>query len=177
VLEFRDAQASGQEHYALLSATEASQNSLGMRLVANQPLPIRLILTAGTMLINPIPLWRDFHAGAQGYQLLLGYHGIYKVLVLPLGFAGIFGTLLLLKNEGRKAIPLLFLAIYLLVSLAAVAASSQTERHLGQFMAALLILAAVPDTREKSERKRTRKIVIRWLVGVILIHVAWGVMQ
>jgi len=177
VLEFRDAQASGQEHYTLLSGTEASQNSLGTRLVANQPQPIRLIMSTGTMLINPIPLWRDFSAGAQEYQLLLGYHGIYQVLVLPFGFAGIFGAFRLLRTEGRRAIPLLFLAIYLFVSLAAVAASSQTERHLGQFMAALLILAAVPDTREKSERKRTRKIVMRWLVGVIFIHVAWGLMQ
>ncbi len=177
LLDFREAQASGQQHYANLSGTEANQNSLGMRLVANQPLPIQMIMTTATLLINPIPLWGDFKVGAQEYHLLLGYHGIYQVLVLPLGFAGISGVVRLLRKEGRKAVPFLFLAIYLLVSLAGIAASSQTERHLGQFIAALLILAAVPDTQEKSERRRVRKIATLWFAGVILIHVAWGVMR
>jgi len=177
VAEFRSAQASGQEHYALLSATEAKQNSLGMQLVVNQPLAIQIIAASGTLLVNPIPLWGNFKAGEQEYHLVLGYHGIYQVLVLPLGFAGIFAVVRLLRKDGRKALPLVFLSIYLIASLAAVAASSQTERHLGQFMAALLIVAAVPDTQQKWERKTVRRIAALWFAGVILIHVAWSAMH
>lgn len=174
LLEFRDAQASGQEHYALLSATESKQNSLAMQMVVNQPLPVQIVAAMGTLLVNPIPLWANFKSGAQEYHLALGYHGIYQVLVLPLGFAGIFGIVRLFRKEGRKALPLMFLSVYLLVSLAAVAASSQTERHLGQFMAALLILAVVPDTQNKGERKTVRRIATLWFAAVILVHVAWA---
>gem|GEM_PF-2023052 len=177
VQNIRDTQAFGQQSYANLGAIESTQNSLGMRLVADQPLPIRMVVTAGTLMINPIPLWGNFNAGASEYHWIEGYHGIYLVMVLPFGIAGLFGTVSLLRKKGRQAVPLLFLAIYLLVNLAAVTGSSRLGRHLGQFLAALTIVAALPDPQDKVERRRLRMISVAWFSGVILIHVAWAILR
>lgn len=174
---FQDTRTSGQEYYTRLGATDAKQDSLGMRLVVNQPLPIRMIVGTGALLVAPIPLWVNFKVGASEYHWIKGYQGIYQVLVLPLGVAGMFVIVRLLRKKGRKALPLLFLAVYLLANLAAVVASSGEQRHLGQFMAALLILAALPDTRERSERRRLRMIATVWFSVVILVHAAWAVMK
>jgi hypothetical protein len=132
---------------------------------------------AGTLVVNPIPLWGNFKADASEYHIIEGYHGIYLVLIIPLGIAGLIGVARQLRAQGRTAIPLLFLVAYLLVNLAAIAASSRLVRHLGQFMAALTILAALPNLSEKSERKLVRTISIGWFAGVVLIHVAWAAMR
>jgi len=175
--DFRDTQTTGQQNYQNLGAVETGGNSLGNRLVAEQPLPIRLIMGAGTLVVNPIPLWGNFKADASEYHIIEGYHGIYLVLIIPLGIAGLIGVARQLRAQGRTAIPLLFLVAYLLVNLAAIAASSRLVRHLGQFMAALTILAALPNLSEKSERKLVRTISIGWFAGVVLIHVAWAAMR
>jgi hypothetical protein len=175
--QLQNTQTSGQEYYTLLSAADSKQDSLGMRLVVDQPLPIRMIVGTGALFVNPMPLWVNFKVGAQEYHLIKGYHGIFQVLVIPLGVAGIFVIVRLLRKKGRKAIPLLFLAVYALVNLVGVVASSGEQRHLGQFMEALLMLAALPDTRDKWERRRLRIIASLWFGVVILLHVLWAGMK
>lgn len=175
--EFRDTQATGQQNYSNLGTVETGGNSLGNRLVVEQPLPIRLVVGAGTLLINPIPLWSNFKEGASDYHIIEGYHGFYLVFVMPLCIAGLIEIVRLLRKQGRKAIPMLFLAAYLGVNLAAVAGSSKLERHLGQFLAAVTIVAALPDQDDKAQRKRVRLLYLGWFSGVVLIHVAWGMMR
>ena len=69
--------------------------------------------------------------------------------------------------------PMLFLAVYMLMNVLAVVATSMEHRHLAQFMPAMMILAAVPDTREKEERRRVRGVMLGWFSLVILIHLVW----
>jgi hypothetical protein len=175
--EFRDTQRAGQQNYSTLGGVESSGSSLGTRFIENQPLPVRMVLSTGTLLINPIPLWNNFKADNSEYHLLEGYHGIYLVLIIPLGLVGLLGIARLMREQGRKAIPWIFLAAYVVVNLAAVAASSKLPRHLGQFLTGMVILAALPDPRDKAERKRLRLISIGWFGGVVLVHVAWAVLR
>ena len=72
---------------------------------------------------------------------------------------------------------MLFVAVFWLVSLLAVVASSGEQRHLGQFMPAFMILAALPDTRQARERRRVRWIAAPWYAAVVGAHAAWAVMK
>jgi hypothetical protein len=156
-------------------AAEASQNdSLGVRLVIRQPMPIRLILGSGSLMLSPIPLWAYLKGDAGEYHLIKTYHGIYQVLVLPLLFAGFAAIGHLFRRDRKQSIPLVFLAVYLLVNLGAVVATSLEQRHLAQFMPAFLILAAVPDTRERQTRTTVWHMAIAWFVVVVFVHLAWA---
>ena len=157
--------------------SQAAADSLGMRLVVNQPLPIRMVLGSGALMVNPIPLWVNFKIGSLDNGWIKGYHGIYQMLVLPLVFTGFIVVFQMFKKERKKATPLLFLAGYLLINLAAVVATSLEQRHIAQFMPAFMILAALPDTREKKTRKALRTITMCWFVVVILVHLAWAIMK
>lgn len=161
--------------YVVSAAKSSREDSIAMRMIVNQPMPIRLVLGSGSMMIFPIPLWGYFKSGAIDYHLIKGYHGIYQVLVLPLVFAGfitIIGTFL---KDRKQLTPLLFLAVYMLMNVLIVVATSMEQRHLAQFMPAMMILAAVPDTREKGMRKRVRDMATGWFALVVLVHVAWAI--
>ena len=157
-----------QDHLAQFS----DQDSLAMRLIVNQPLPIRLVLGTGALMITPIPLWAYFRSGAIDSFLIRGYHGLYQVLLLPLVFTGMVTALTALRRN-RDQVSLVFLGAYISVNVLAVAATSLELRHVSQFMPAFMILAAVPDTRKKEVQKGTAGIAIIWLVVVVLVHVAW----
>jgi hypothetical protein len=173
----QDIQAIGGEAYQ--NATKASNldDSLGMRLVINQPMPIRLVMGSGMLMINPIPLWISFNTNSADYQWIKGYHGIYQLLVLPLVFAGILGIFRMFPRDRKRAFSLLFLFVYLLVNVVAVVATSNEQRHIAQFMPAFIILAALPDTREKKARKELRTIMIWWFVVVVLVHLTWVIIK
>jgi len=174
---FLNAQTSGEDKYTSLSEQEDTGSSLGMRLIVHQSLPVRLVFGTGLLLVNPIPLSANFRAGALEYYWIRGYHGIYQVLVLPLGLAGLLAAGRMLLQERRKAFPWMFVALFLLLGVLAVVSSSGELRHLGQFMPAFMILAALPDTRQVRDRLRVRWIALPWYAAVMLAHAAWAVMK
>jgi hypothetical protein len=163
--------------YAKLVTDTHSESSLGKRLIINQPLPIRLVLGSGAMLINPIPLWSNFNLRSLDYGWIKGYHGIYQILLLPLICAGFIEIVRIFRIDKAKSMLLIFLSVYFLISMLSVVATSMETRHLAQFMPALMIIAALPDTREKSVRKQLYKIAIQWFVLVVLVHIAWVVVK
>jgi len=163
--------------YAKLGSKTHDADSLGMRFVVNQPLPIRLIMGSGTLAINPIPLWAGLKEGASDYTLIKAYHGIFQVLVLPLVFAGFLTGLRLLRRDRNQAAPLIFLVMYLLLNLAAVVLTSLETRHIGQFLPAFIILAAVPNTQEKRAQKELGMITWWWFAVVVLVHLTWAVIK
>jgi hypothetical protein len=165
--------------YETILKTGHKEDSIAMRLVVNQLLPIRLVLGTGSLMVYPIPLWGHFFGSRavghqKEYHLIKGYHGIYQVLVLPLVFFGFIKAFSMFGQNRQHAIPLLFLAVYLLMNILGVVATSLEQRHIAQFMPAMIILAAVPDTRERKTRKTVRDIAIGWFLVVVLIHIAWA---
>lgn len=154
-----------------------SSDSMGMRMVVNQPLALRLIFGTGALLINPIPLWHNFKIGAHEYHWIKGYHGIYQVLVLPLVFTGCLLVWDMYRTDRKRAAPLLFLVSYLAVNLGAVAVTSMEPRHVAQFLPAFMILSAVPDTRDVAVRQKLRPIAVVWFAAIILLHLIWALMK
>jgi hypothetical protein len=169
----REIQSERTESYVGISADASRDDSLGMRLIVHQPMPIRLVVGSGTMMVFPMPLWAYLGSDITDYHLIKTWHGFYQVLVLPLVFAGFLAVFRLFKRDRKRAVPLLFLAVYLLLNWLSVVATSMEQRHLAQFMPAFLILAAVPDTRDRDTQKSLRRIAIAWFALVALLHVAW----
>ncbi len=161
--------------YVVSAAKSSREDSIAMQMIIHQPMPIRLVLGSGSMMIFPMPLWGYFKSGANDYGLIKGYHGIYQVLMLPLVFAGFIVIILAFLKDRKQFTPLLFLAIYMLMNVLIVVATSLEQRHLAQFMPAMMILAAVPDTREKGMRKSVLEIATGWFVVVVLVHLAWAI--
>lgn len=162
------------EQYQRIHSSAASADSLGLRLVVNQPMPIRLVLGTGSLMIFPIPLWAYFHEGVNDYHLVKGYHGIYQVIVMPLVLAGFLMVISLFRKDRKHAIPHIFLALYLTINVLAVVATSVEQRHIAQFMPAFVILAALPDARDRRTRRRVTNIAVLWMFVVIIVHLAWA---
>ncbi len=161
--------------YMVHMEEESREDSLGMSLVIRQPLPIRLVMGTGSLMVAPIPLWANFRSAASEYHLIKGYHGIYQLLVLPLVLTGFIVAIRTFFKKRQRLTPLLFLAGYLLIGTLTVVATSMEQRHVAQFMPAFMILAAIPDTREKVMRRKVRYIALAWFLVVTLVHLAWAI--
>lgn len=167
-------QSRGAENYAAMAAMESRENSLAMRLIVSQPLPVRLVLGTASFTIDPIPLWRGLHARAREYEVLKSYHGFYQVLVVPLALAGFLVAARDFRKARSMSIVLTYMAAYLLINMAVVAATSLETRHVGQFMPAFVILAAAPDTRDRRIFGIVKTVAVVWFIVVVLVHLAWA---
>jgi len=167
----------GREAYLDLARDEAATDSLGLALVNRQPLPIRLALGTGRMLVFPIPLWAYLQPGASEYQLLKTWQGLYMVGIVPLVAVGLLKVARRMLPRRIAPRPAFYVAAYALVTLMAVIATSMETRHHGQFLPAFVLLAAMPDTRDRDDRRLVRQARFFWLAMVALVHVAWGLMK
>jgi hypothetical protein len=170
-------QTTALEKYTNWATRTESPNSLGVRFVYDQPLPIRLVLGSITLMISPIPLWAHFRVGALEYHWIKGYNGIYQLFVLPFVFAGSLTAFRMFFRDTKRSWPYMFLVLFMLINVVGVAATSLETRHLGQFMSAFVIIATIPNTREKKTANELRRIKVLWLWGVILVHLAWAVLK
>ena len=166
-------QSKHMEQYSEHMESGSDQDSLGLRLVINQPLPIRLVMGTGSLMIFPIPLWAGVKEGAGEYHLFKAYHAFYQLFTLPLVLAGLIAVGRRLLHDPARSVPLVFLVLYLGVNVLAVVATSMEQRHVAQFMPAFMILAAVPDTRDPGERRSVLKMAQGWWSVVALVHLAW----
>ncbi|WP_096896322.1 hypothetical protein [Candidatus Scalindua japonica] len=163
------------ENYLEHIKDHATEDSLGMKLVVNQPLPIKLVLGCATMAISPIPIWCSLKFGASEYHLIKNFNGIYQIIIMPLVIGGIFMVFHRMygRQKNQIADSLFYLAIYSLVGILSVVATSLEQRHFVPFLPALLILAVLPDIRETGTLRLLRKISLMWYAIVILVHVGW----
>lgn len=163
------------EGYAVHSSVSNRQNSLGMRLIINQPLPIRVVLGSGSLAINPIPLWASFYKGSSEYNLLKGYHGIFIVIMMPFALAGTYLIGRRFMASGYRIDPALFLVVYYVINVMAVAATSLETRHIGQYAPVFLIIAAIPDPGRRSNQSLLRNTAVLWGGMVMMVHILWMV--
>ena len=175
--EAQNMQSKGMVSYYESALASGSEDSLGLQLILNQPLLIRMVLGSGSLMVSPIPLWANFKISSVDYLWIKGYHGIYQLLILPLVFAGFIKTFRMFRGEQELSIPLLFLAVYLLMNIAVVVATSLEQRHFAQFMPAAMILAALPDTRKATIRNKLQMIMEWWFAAVAFIHLAWMIIK
>ena len=162
------------ENYIELAANNSLSDSLGMALVVNQPLPIRATLGSGVLLAFPIPLWAYLQPGASEYELIKTWQGVYMIYMLPLALAGFLGVVHNIRRRDEFVSEQVFIALYAVGMLAAVAATSLETRHIGQFLPAFILLAAMPDTRQRKERRRVVSMRFTWIAILGVVHLAWA---
>jgi hypothetical protein len=162
-----------KEKYERITVGSHSEGSLGRQLIVEAPLPIRQVLGSGVLMIYPMPLWAYFNTQARDYHWIKGYNGIYQVILMPLVFGGVFIVLRMYKRDRRRALPAMFLLVYFLLNFQGVIATSMEQRHLGQFLGAVLVLAGFPCCSDPEARAEISRISEGWFLVVFLVHLAW----
>ena len=163
------------EQYGGHMGENSQDGSLAMSLIVNQPIPIRVVLGSASMTIRPIPLWAGLEDGASEYHWIKGYNGFYQIIVMPLFLAGLLLVAKQYLGSRQSTTPLFYVAVYFVVMVASVVLTSMEQRHVAQFMPAFMILAAVPDTRDKKDRKVVNQMGYLWYCLVGLVHLAWAI--
>ena len=151
--------------------------SLGAAFVGNQPPPIRLIAGSLHLLIQPIPLWVNFKTFFGEYHWIKGWEGLFLVWVTPAAIVGLLASIKRALRGGSEAPPFCFISLYVMITLAAIALTSLETRHHGQFLPALLILAAIPNKYDPVTRGKTRTVATIWFSMVVAGHIMWAALK
>ena len=168
-----DVTGSQQERYSAASSIESAEGSLGLKFIVNQPWPIRLLAGSLTLIVNPIPFWAYFNMASFDSHWLMGLFGIYKIVLMPSVISSSYFIVKGLSNKQAHSAALFFLVAYLLFNTFAVVLTSLEQRHIGQFMAAFILIAVFLDNNSKHHRNMYRSVWFCWFGTVFLIHLAW----
>ena len=165
--------------YTEMSTDRAATDSLGVRFVVGQPLPIRMLFCSFLQMVYPLPLWDYFRFDRFDYHWIKGYNGIYQMFVLPLVFVGVHQVYRLFsKSQAKgKTLLLIFVFMYVILNLLGVSATSMEQRHFAQFFPAVAILAAIPNTRRLATRQEVQQMSAKWWMLVIGIHLVWIILK
>jgi len=159
--------------YAELGAKTAAQTSMGMTLVVNQPMLVRVPVGAIYMLMAPIPVWTPATAGTA-YHLFLGLRGLQFYFVLPLLIMAV-GELA--RHRPARTAPLAFLLALNLCLVAGLAGSSLEGRHLAGIAIPIFALATLPDLRSPRVWSQYKLLTFGTLAFMAAIHFAWLVLK
>ncbi len=153
------------------------EGSLGARLIVQQPMPIRLVVGSLHLLVQPIPLWVGFRTFMGEYHWIKGWEGFFLVWVTPTAIVAFLAAIKRAFRGGPEAPPFCFIALYAMVTLTAVAVTSLETRHHGQFLPAILILAAMPNKYDPATRAKIRTAMALWFGLVVAGHITWAVLK
>jgi len=156
---------------------EVREGSLGSALVAGQPVPVRLVVGPFYVMISPIPLWNNFRVGVRDYHWIKGYHGLFVLFIMPMVIMGAIIFFRRAIKGGAEAPVACFVVFYAIITLLAIAATSLENRHQGQFLPAMLILAAVPDKSDPVTKSGLGFITTGWLFFILAGHMFWMVLK
>ena len=135
--------------YAESSASESGSDSLGMRLIVNAPMLIRIPMGLIFLLINPIPFWIGF-TSISSYDLLKSLNALFMIWIIPLVITHFYDVI---KNKIARSPSKIFLILVILIFVLAISLTSMETRHLGNFLIPFLILATLFDHEIKSNSR------------------------
>ncbi|MBA3035506.1 MAG: hypothetical protein FP814_03335 [Desulfobacterium sp.] len=164
---------SGNQWYSDSASVESGTDSLGMTLIVNQPVLIRLIFGFIYMFIYPIPFWVGLQLGAA-YQLLKSFHALFMYAIIPLFALSVWRIATLKK---LRTMPLLFLLFIICGFTLSVAFTSLETRHQGAFLPSLLVIAMVPNLTAIRDRLSYRNLLVLFLIAMFFIHLDWIVLK
>lgn len=159
----------GQESYGTQSLEEARSGSLGISLIVEQILPIRLALGIPYLLYFPIPFWIGFN-GESAVQLFKSVNALSFYIVSAFAFAGMARIAL---SRQLRSPAFVFVAVTPIALSAVIALTSLETRHFGAFVSFLFLAGLLPDMRDKRDARLTRFLVIMVLLAMSLVHLAW----
>ena len=165
--------SSGKEGYAELVASEHGSDSLGVSLIINQSLPIRLVLASAYLFVFPIPFWVGFQLDSA-YSLFKTLNVIFFYFVLPLVLMAVWR---IYRIPQVRSLTLTFVVILSIGFTMVVAGTSMETRHLGAFLPYVFLLAILPDLRGKQNFDSYKRILISFLLLILLIHLSWAIIK
>lgn len=165
-------QLTRQSYFEGDSAVNPS-GSLGMALIVNQPMAIRLFLGAAYLFVYPIPFWSGFQL-ESAYDLFKSINVVFFYFVIPLLVITVWQ---LWRNKGGRRPMFLFLLYSSVVFTLAVAGTTLETRHFGVFLAPLFVLLLLPNLRVPAVWRNYKQILVMVLACVAFGHLLWFVMK
>jgi len=159
--------------YLVSAAMSSSEDSLGMGLVMNQPLPIKIVLGSLLLYIFPVPFWSGFQLETV-YHLFKSFNVIFFYFVIPLF---ILSLRRLYRVKNFRTPPMVFNVVVVLGFTIAIAGSSNETRHLGAFLVPLFIVALLPDLTIKKEKRAYKDLLFPYLLAMTIVHLLWAVLN
>ena len=159
----------GHEGYINHLSAQQADDSLAMRWIADAPTPLRAILGTIYLYIFPVPVWSGFLSNSA-VDLFRSVNAISFYFVIPLLLLGIIRVT---GSRVAREPPILFLLCISLGFSIAVALTSLENRHLGAFLAPILLFALVPDLSREPVRRNYRTLLSAFLVATFAIHIFW----
>tara|TARA_R110000824_G_scaffold288508_3_gene476792 strand:- start:126628 stop:128085 length:1458 start_codon:yes stop_codon:yes gene_type:complete len=163
----------GAEAYLDLARTQSDPDSLGMALIVEQPLPIRLVLGTIYLYLFPIPFWSGFQLDSA-YALFKSFNVLFFYVLIPLL---VMSFVKLWKDPIQRTPAQLFLLFTTIGFSVAIAATSLESRHLGSFLVPVFLLALLPRLSEQKVRQAYFQLTIVFLLGIELGHFVWILLQ
>jgi len=161
--------ARGSGNYTELSLDTSSSQSLGMALVVNQPLPVRLVVGSLYLVFFPIPFWSGFQLESV-YSLFKSFNVLFFYALFPLFALSISD---LWYEKSLRMANFLFFLFVSIGFIFAIALTSLETRHLGTFLVPIFLLALMPDLRDEIVQYRYKNFLLYMLSAVGIVHVVW----
>jgi hypothetical protein len=162
--------ATNTRGYVAQAEAEASSESLGMKLVVKQPMPIRALVGTLYLYVSPFPMWSGLLTNSA-YHWFKSANALFSICILPLL---IIASSALFRSDGSsRKLQLVFLLLVVLGTSAAVALTSLETRHLGTFLVPTLLIALEPDLNNAGVRKKYLKLLSFTLIGAVFAHLVW----
>lgn len=159
------------EMYTRVAGTQSSDDSLGMRLIVNAPLPVRLVLGSGYLFIFPIPIWNELDSA---YGLFKTCQAMFMYGFTPLYVLAVWRVARRPALRNASSLFLLFLTLGFTV---AIAATSLETRHFGAFLVPMLAFAMIPDPRVPADRAGYARLLTLLLCTMTIVHLAWALLK
>jgi len=164
---------SGTEEYTELSRESSTSGSLGLRLVLNQPLLVRVPAGVIYLFVFPIPMWSGF-ANTSAYHWFKSMNVVLLYFVLP---ALVLAGKTLWSDASRRSAQAMFLVFVTLGMSMAIAATSLETRHWGAFLVPMFLLCLVPDLAQPKLRRRYNRYLVMILGSMAGVHLVWFVLK
>jgi len=154
-------------------AADTSSDSLGLTLIVNQPILLRLILGSSYLYIFPIPFWSGLELGTA-YHLFKSFNALFFYALIPL----IALSILIIARDKAVRTPSLMFQLFIMIGFTlAIAGTSLEGRHLGAFLVPLLVLVLLPDLTLKKYRNTYKIFLVTFLFMMTMLHLTWLVMK
>lgn len=153
--------------------TVGAAQSLGFELIVNQPLPVRVVLGTAYTYLAPIPVWLGF-LFPSALHLFKSINTLFNYFLLPLMMTA---CLLIFRYKSLRTPPIVYVATTTVVFSVAVGLSSMELRHLGAFYMMPLMLATVPDLRQREDWSLFRSLVRLMLYAMGMVHFLWFIIK
>lgn len=159
----------GYAGYLEESTSASSPDSLGMTLIVNQQILLRLIFGSVYIYVFPIPFWSGLQL-ESAYHLFKSLNALFFYTLIPLV------ALSFLQIVRQKAVrtPVLMFQLFMILGFTlAIASTSLENRHLGAFLVPLFVLALLPDLTLRKYRHLYKIFLVTFLFMMTIVHIAW----